>query len=342
MPSYRRLQQFAIAVSTVSVIYNGAEGGLSIGFGAESGSRSLIFFGVQSGIEVISAILVLWRFRKIAKPGDEMGVVLGAEALKFEMFATLGIGLLLLVLAIATESAALATLVLRQEPDSSNSSLIISASALILMITIWLPKRFLAKALNSSTMQGEAICSLSCIQVTFVLFIGSLLFKVWKGGWWVDGATSIALGVLFAWEGVKMMRWARSDEFTGGCCEGCQDRPPLAQAELANVYRDMCDCCSQKEGCRNSDGCKCAITIGQHQEQVKGCCIPVTPTGEKCCSRKIIPSHRMSRPPIHDGADHEVQVPNTTSCTHVSVAIPVASPSSCCEGYCRVDEERTG
>ena len=83
MPSYRRLQQFAIAISIASVIYNGAEGGFSIGFGVESGSRSLIFFGIQSGIEVISAILVLWRFRKIAKPGDERDVVLGEKALRF-------------------------------------------------------------------------------------------------------------------------------------------------------------------------------------------------------------------------------------------------------------------
>ena len=82
MPSYRRLQQYANAISVVSVIYNGLEGGLSIGFGAESGSRSLIFFGIQSGIEVISALLVLWRFRKIAKPGEERGSTLSQANLR--------------------------------------------------------------------------------------------------------------------------------------------------------------------------------------------------------------------------------------------------------------------
>ena len=95
-----------------------------------------------------------------------------------------------------------------------------------------LPKRYLAKSLNSSVMQG---CSLSCIQITCVLFAGSLLFGVWKGGWWVDGATSIALGLIFTWEGVKMLRWARSDEFTGGCCQDCQDRPAPTQVELAEA-----------------------------------------------------------------------------------------------------------
>jgi len=76
-PSYRRLQQYAIAISIVSVIYNGAEGGVSIGFGAESSSRSLIFFGIQSAIEVVSAAVVIWRFKHLAKPGEERQVVLG-------------------------------------------------------------------------------------------------------------------------------------------------------------------------------------------------------------------------------------------------------------------------
>jgi hypothetical protein len=80
--SFRRLQHFAIAISALSVVYNGAEAGLSMGFGAES-SRSLIFFGIQSGIEVISSALVLWRFGKVAKPGDERGVTLRPEELKY-------------------------------------------------------------------------------------------------------------------------------------------------------------------------------------------------------------------------------------------------------------------
>ena len=81
-PSYRRLQQCAIAISIISVVYNGAEGGLSIGFGSESASRSLIFFGIQSVIEVVSAAMVLWRFRNVAKPGEEHSRVLGPRELR--------------------------------------------------------------------------------------------------------------------------------------------------------------------------------------------------------------------------------------------------------------------
>ena len=42
------------------------------------------------------------------------------------------------------------------------------------MFFFWLPKGYLAHALNSNTMHGEAVCSLSCLQLSVVLF--DLLF----------------------------------------------------------------------------------------------------------------------------------------------------------------------
>jgi hypothetical protein len=89
-------------------------------------------------------------------------------------------------------------------------SLIVSASALVLMVAIWLPKQYFAHALNkNSAMAGEATrtCSLSCIQITIILFVGSLIFRLWTKGWWVDGATALILGARFGWEGYyKMVR----------------------------------------------------------------------------------------------------------------------------------------
>ncbi|KDR84363.1 hypothetical protein GALMADRAFT_220132 [Galerina marginata CBS 339.88] len=263
MPPYRRLQQYAIAISIVSVIYNGVEGGLSIGFGAESKSRSLIFYGIQSAIEVVSALLVVWRFRNIAKPGEERKANLDAENLRFEKLGTTVIGILLIALALGTVASSIAILVLHQEPDSSNASLIISASAIVIMVLIWLPKRYLATALDSSTMRGEATCSLSCIQLTCVLFAGSLIFRLWHGGWWVDGATSMVLSILFGWEGFKMVRWASSSEFTGGCCEEDhhhgtepESEPSEKDAELGISAKAKPTSGSRQGSCPTGDACK--------------------------------------------------------------------------------------
>ncbi|KAF8898260.1 hypothetical protein CPB84DRAFT_1780743 [Gymnopilus junonius] len=149
----------------------------------------------------------------------------------------------------STVASSIAILVLREEPDTSNASLIISASALVIMVFIWLPKRYLATALDSSTMRGEAICSLSCIQLTFVLFVGSLIYRVWRGGWWLDGATSMVLSILFGWEGYKMVRWARNKDFTGGCCDDCrvEEPKPKSDPELGSTVDE------KKEVWRPSD-----------------------------------------------------------------------------------------
>ncbi|KAF8521565.1 hypothetical protein BU17DRAFT_16058, partial [Hysterangium stoloniferum] len=225
-PSYRHLQIYALLISVLSIVYNGIEGGVSIGFGSDASSKSLIFFGVQSGIEVISASIVVWRFKKVAKPGEERDVTLGVRELRLESIATWSIGILLVLLGLATYITSVIALVMRQQPDSSNSTLIVAASSLVLMVLIWLPKRYLAQALNSSAMKGEATCSLSCIQMTVVLFIGALVHRLWKGGWWIDSATSLVLGTLFAWEGYKMIKWVRNPDFNGDCCGSCAVTAP--------------------------------------------------------------------------------------------------------------------
>lgn len=58
----RTLRVLALLISIISIIYNGAEGAVSIALGFDSKSRSLIFFGIQSGIEVASAMIVTGRF----------------------------------------------------------------------------------------------------------------------------------------------------------------------------------------------------------------------------------------------------------------------------------------
>lgn len=157
------------------------------------------------------------------------------------------------------------------------------------MVLIWLPKRYLAKALDSNTMQGEATCSLSCIQITVALFTGLLVYRLWKGGWWVDSATALVLGWLFSWEGYEMLRWVQDPAFDGGCCRSCADVTP--PDELAETYKDLCGCCAEKEDCKDQEKCGCGesvcvnfIVMGLSDccsSQVP-CCSPVAEDGIEC------------------------------------------------------------
>jgi hypothetical protein len=133
------------------------------------------------------------------------------NTLALEVCVRIGVLLLVIGLFLATEIAATNTLSLYPKTRLiQRFSLIVSASALVLvlMVAIWLPKQYFAHALNrNSAMAGEATCSLSCIQITIILFVGSLIFRLWTKGWWVDGATALILGTWFSWEGYyKMVR----------------------------------------------------------------------------------------------------------------------------------------
>lgn len=220
--TFHHLQQFAIGISVLSIFYNGAEGAISIVVGNENRSNSLIFFGIQSFVEVISACLVVWRFSKVALPGNEKNNI-SIDLLNKERKVTIGIGILFGILTIGTWVTSIISLIKHSRPDSSTPSLIISASALGLMILIWLPKPWLAKSLNSSAMHGEAKCSLACIYITTILLIGTIIYRFWEGGWWVDSSIAIILGLFFAKDCFEMISWGLSSKFNGGCCKTCSD-----------------------------------------------------------------------------------------------------------------------
>lgn len=234
-----RMRVFALAISWISIVYNGVEGGVSIGIGADVASKALIVFGIQSLVEVLSAVLVIYRFRKELHNNSIANLTL-------ERQATLGIGILFIFLTIGTWIASIIGLVTHAEPESSKASLIVSAASLVFMIFIWLPKPWIAAELNSSVMRGEAACSLACIYLTIVLFVGSLVYKLWQKGWWIDSVVAILLGFFFLHEGWEMIAWARNKDFNGGCCKTCST--PTTVTPLINNSAVSGNCnnsCSQ-------------------------------------------------------------------------------------------------
>lgn len=283
-----RMRWFALIISWLSIIYNGIEGGVSIGIGADVVSRALIVFGIQSLVEVLSAALVIYRFRKELQVDSIVD-------LNLEKRATLGIGVLFIILAIGTWVASIVALATHAEPESSEASLIVSAGSLLFMIFIWLPKPWIAAELNSSVMRGESACSLACIYLTIVLFIGSLVYKLWEGGWWLDSGVAILLGFFFVHQGWEMIAWARNKDFDGGCCKTCSASPPSScdignatlsdgpsqqcsprcseSVALLSCVNDLpaaplkvkntrkCECCINNVECMKAAACVCKLLI---------------------------------------------------------------------------------
>lgn len=201
--------RYAKALAAFTIAYNFVEGLVSMGFGWSDDSIALFGFGADSFIEVFSALLVLWRLRG----GD------GCEALERERKTTKGIGTLFLALAAGIVGGSLLQLAGRRHPETTVPGLAVAALSLGFMFFLWREKRVAATALDSRALEGDAACSLACIQLSAILFTGSLLFWLWPKLWWVDASAALALALLIAKEGWEMRRAAAREDFDGGC--GC-------------------------------------------------------------------------------------------------------------------------
>jgi divalent metal cation (Fe/Co/Zn/Cd) transporter len=195
----------------LTIGYNLIEGLVSVLFGVADDSISLLGFGLDSFIEVFSAVIVLWR---LARESSSCGANLGTER---ERIATRGIGLLFVLLAIVVTANSLHRLAGRLHPDTAVPGIVISALSLSFMYFLYRAKMKVALALDSKTLRSDAICSAACIWLSLVLLLGSAAWR-FGGVWWADSVAAVIIALLILREGVENLRasWAR--EFTGCCC----------------------------------------------------------------------------------------------------------------------------
>lgn len=201
-----RWRRRALWLCGLTLAYNLAEGVVSMAFGWKDDSLALFGFGADSFIEVGSALLVLWKLQ-------------GAADLVRERRATSGIGWLFLLLAVGIAGGAVLQLATRSHPPTTLPGLVIASLSLAFMAYLWRAKRQVAVALDSATLAADAACSLACLQLSVVLFTGSLAYLLAPALWWLDGIAAVCLAGFIGREGLGMVRTARSPHFSGGC--GC-------------------------------------------------------------------------------------------------------------------------
>ncbi len=206
------LTKRAFLLSWFTITYNLIEGIISVAFGISESSMSLLGFGVDSFIEVTSASIVLWRLRVEIVARSNLSI-------ERERKATLGIGVLFLILGIGTFAASVLQLTQRSHPKTTLPGLIISLFSLSFMFFLWDGKRKLGQALSSSTILKDAACSLVCIKLSVILFLGSLAYLMAPTIWWVDSVAAILLSYLIGKEGIETINAARKGDIHGCSCE---------------------------------------------------------------------------------------------------------------------------
>ncbi len=200
----RGLHRRAVWLEYFTVGWNVNEGVVAIGSGIIAGSVALVGFGVDSSIEVISALGLLWRLRK-AGPEATVAEESGAERRALYVVAAT-----FFLLAAYITYEALNSLLGREEPDRSTVGLVLSVLSLVIMPALAWWKLRTGHEMGSRALVADAAETWVCSYLSLALLAGVGLHELF-GWWWADPVGALAMLPVILWQGWETLGEARED-----------------------------------------------------------------------------------------------------------------------------------
>jgi divalent metal cation (Fe/Co/Zn/Cd) transporter len=165
------LLQVALWLSFFTIIANLIEGGFSTIIGAQDETLALFGFGIDSFIEVFSAIGITVMIMRITRnPGSFRS--------RFEVTALRMTGISFYVLAIGLVATSIYTMISKKHPESTLGGVIISVISLSVMIFLYRSKKRVGTQLQSDAIIADANCTKACIYMSIVLLISSAAYAL--------------------------------------------------------------------------------------------------------------------------------------------------------------------
>jgi len=200
-----RLQRRGVRLEWFTVIWNVIEAAVAIMAGVIAGSVALVGFGVDSGIEVVAASALLWRFRQV-----------GSEATDEEHSAAEGRALYIVsgtffLLAAYIGFEAVTALANDDEPDTSTVGVVLAVVSLIVMPTLAYAKQRTGRALGSRALEADAVETWVCAYLSLALLAGVGLHAAF-GWWWADPVGALAMLPVILWQGWETLEEAQDDD----------------------------------------------------------------------------------------------------------------------------------
>jgi len=203
-----QLHRYANALALFTIFYNLLEGLVSVGMGINDETLALFGFGVDSFIEVISAVGVWHMLRRIRANGGETRDEFEQRALRIT-----GSAFYLLTLGLVVTAGL--NLYQQHRPETTLWGIVIALVSISFMWALIHYKVKVGTALNSPAILADAACSRACLHLSLVLLASSL-------GYRLTGIGSLdAIGaLLIAWLSFKEGREA-FDKAKGLSCSCC-------------------------------------------------------------------------------------------------------------------------
>jgi divalent metal cation (Fe/Co/Zn/Cd) transporter len=187
-------------IQAITIVWMSIEAGVSLWAAWRARSPALLAFGGDSAIELLSATVVLWRFRR--RLSDEHA----------ERRAARIAGVLLVILALYVMVASAATLLGYSKPRSSYPGVIVLIAAALVMPWLAREKRRLSSATGSAALRADAAESMLCAYLAVIALAG-LAGHGFFGVAWADPVAALAVVPLIVWEARQSIRGKPC-----GCC----------------------------------------------------------------------------------------------------------------------------
>ncbi|MEZ6113349.1 MAG: cation transporter [Pirellulaceae bacterium] len=201
MPSTRSK---ALALAFFTVAYNLVEGGVAMFAAALSDSSALLGFGLDSFVESISGMVMVWRFWEFDPAKDE------EEFEKIERRAARLVGYSFFILGGYVVLDAGYSLFQQEAPEISLIGIGLAVASMIFMPVLFLMKYRLGKAIGSRSLVADSKETLACLMLSVALLIGLGTFYIWQL-WWIDSVAALVIAVLIVREGFETLE--ESEEY---------------------------------------------------------------------------------------------------------------------------------
>jgi divalent metal cation (Fe/Co/Zn/Cd) transporter len=182
MDSRDRAIRSGVRAELVTVAWMIAEAALAIIAGIRARSVLITAFGLDSAIELVSGVVLLWRLRHEGRADVDV-----VERRASRVSAWLLVALCLYVLITGTLGA-----LRRSEPEESLVGLAVSAVAVVAMPLLAMWKRRVNETLQSDALRADIAETMTCGYLALIVLAGVAANRI-AHAWWIEYAATALL-----------------------------------------------------------------------------------------------------------------------------------------------------
>jgi divalent metal cation (Fe/Co/Zn/Cd) transporter len=186
-------------IQTITIAWMSIEAALSLRAAWTARSPALVAFGGDSAVELMSAAIVLWRFRTLAPTHAEQRAARIA-------------GSLLFALTVYVAFASAMSLLGYIEPRPSYLGMAVLVGAAIIMPVLAKEKRRLSALTGSAALRADAAESAFCAYFSIIALLGLVVHAIWHIAW-ADPVAALVITPLIVLEAKEALRGKACD-----CC----------------------------------------------------------------------------------------------------------------------------